>query len=224
MNQNTQTKKTRTRKEKAANQKPGKKWCRRLTRLVGIFCCLGLLAYAGLVGFVYYQETHVPVPSQYDAIIVLGAQVLPTGEPSVQLRWRLDKAVEMYQKQPCPVVACGAQGVNEPAPEGDVMRALLMADGVLESHAFAETQSEDTSENIRNAWAMLSAMGCERPLIVTSDYHLPRALALAEDVGLHPQGAGSLCKPGVGFWMKNHMREALSWVKYWGVKHLGLPR
>jgi len=43
------------------------------------------------------------------------------------------------------------------------------------------------------------------------------------DMGLEPQGAGSLCKPGINFWLKNHLREALAWVKYWIVKYLGLP-
>ena len=43
-------------------------------------------------------------------MVVLGAQVQPNGEPSVQLDWRLNKAVEMYNASPCPVIVCGAQG------------------------------------------------------------------------------------------------------------------
>ena len=60
-------------------------------------------------------------------------------------------------------------------------------------------------------------------MIVTSDYHLPRALQIAGDAGIAAQGAGSLCRPEWNFWLQNHMREALSWVKYWGIKYLGLP-
>ena len=48
-------------------------------------------------------------------------------------------------------------------------------------------------------------------------------MAIARDNGLDPLGAGSLCKPGLKFWLKNHMREALAWVKYWGIKYLKLP-
>lgn len=188
-----------------------------------LLICLGLVCFAGLVGFVSYQEAHVPPPKDYDGIIVLGAQVLPSGEPSVQLRWRLDKAMEMYRLSPCPIVVCGAQGGNEPAPEGRIMRELLIGDGIPPEHVTAETDSRDTRDNIQNAWAILSAQGSKRPLIVTSDYHLPRALALAADQGLEPQGAGSLCKEDLEFWMQNHFREALAWVKYWGVKYLGLP-
>ena len=192
-------------------------------RMILWMICLGILCYGGLLGFVYYAETHVPEPTDYDSIIVLGAQVLPSGRPSVQLRWRLDKAIEMYEKRPVPIVTCGAQGRREPAPEGQVMREILIADGLPEADIYSEIASENTSENIRNAWEILRGLGCERPLVVTSDYHLPRALAIAGDVGLVAQGAGSLCRNEVPFWLQNHMREALAWVKYWGIKHLGLP-
>ena len=120
------------------------------------------------------------------------------------------------------MVVTGGQGGQEPAPEGDVMRAVLIAEGLSEEHVISDPHSADTKENIRNAWAILQEKGCQKPLIVTSDYHLPRALAIARDAGLVAQGAGSPCRPEWNYWLKNHMREALAWVKYWGVKYLGL--
>ena len=182
----------------------------------------GAVCYAALIGLVYYWEVNVSEPTDYDSIIVLGAQVLPSGEPSVQLRWRLDKAKEYYEKKPCYMVVTGGQGGQEPAPEGDVMREILISEGLSEEHVISDPYSADTKGNIRNAWEILSQKGCEKPLIVTSDYHLPRALAIARDAGLQAQGAGSLCRPEWNYWLKNHMREALAWVKYWGIKYLGL--
>lgn len=195
-------------------------------KLLRVFCwlmALGLACYAGLIALVYYWEVNVPESLEYDGIIVLGAQVLPTGEPSVQLQWRLNKALECYQKNPCHVVVTGAQGANEPEPEGDVMRRVLLDAGVPEEHVISDPLSTDTKQNIRNGWTILRELGCEKPLIVTSDYHLPRAMAIARDNGLDPLGAGSPCKPGLNFWLKNHMREALAWVKYWSIKYLHLP-
>ncbi len=194
-----------------------------IKRMILILACLGIFLYAGLVGFVYVAETQVPAPSDYDSIIVLGAQVLPTGEPSVQLRWRLDKAKEMYALHPCPIVVCGGQGKDEPAPEGQIMRALLVAEGIPESAVYADAASENTDENLTFALDILREIQCEKPLLVTSDYHLPRALSMARDMGVHPQGVGSPAKNDVYHWCKNHMREALAWVKYWGIKYLGLP-
>lgn len=200
-----------------------RKRCRVVLKALGILALLGAVCYAALMGLVYYWEVNVPQATDYDSVIVLGAQVLPTGEPSVQLRWRLDKALECYQKNPCYMVVCGGQGANEPEPEGDVMRRALLADGVPPEHVISDPVSADTKQNIRNAWEILQSLGCEKPLIVTSDYHLPRAMAIARDYGLEPRGVGSPCRSGVSFWLKNHMREALAWVKYWGIKYLKLP-
>ena len=190
--------------------------------VIGILALVGVLTYAGLIGYVYYREVTVPAPTDYDSIIVLGAQVKPDGEPSVQLRWRLDKALEMYQASPCVIVVCGAQGSNEPRPEGDVMKERLMADGVPAASIDVDDTSMDTRQNMQNAKTLLDRRGLSRPLVVTSDYHLPRAMAIAEDAGFHPQGAGSLCRPEFAFWAKNHGREALAWVKYWLVKYVGM--
>ena len=196
------------------------KW---LLRILGALAALGVMCYAALVALVYYWEVNVPQSTEYDAIIVLGAQVLPSGQPSVQLEWRLNKALECYEQKPCYVVVSGAKGANEPEPEGDVMRRVLLESGVPEKHVISETLATDTQENIRFSWAILQEKGCQKPLIVTSDYHLPRAMAIARDNGLDPLGAGSPCKPGLKFWLKNHLREALAWVKYWGIKYLHLP-
>ena len=195
----------------------------KILRILCWLMALGILCYAGLVALVYYWEVNVPQSLEYDSMIVLGAQVLPTGEPSVQLQWRLDKALECYRKNPCFIVVTGGQGGNEPEPEGDVMRRVLIEAGVPEAHVISETKATDTQENIRYSWELLRDKGCQKPLIVTSDYHLPRAMAIARDNGLDPLGAGSPCRSEPKFWLKNHMREALSWVKYWGIKYLHLP-
>ena len=194
----------------------------RILRVIALLLALGALGYAALVGYVCYREENVPPPGRYDAIIVLGAQVKEDGEPSVQLRWRLDKALEMYRAQPCVIVVCGAQGSNEPRPEAEVMRELLIADGVPAEQVDTDAKSMDTRQNMENAKTILDSLKLSSPLIVTSDYHLPRAMEIAGDAGFTPQGAGSLCKPELEFWVKNHGREALAWVKYGLVKYVGL--
>ena len=52
----------------------------------------------------------------------------------------------------------------------------------------------------------------EGVIVVTSDYHLPRALAIARDAGLEVQGIGAPTLPE--WWIKNHFREVLAWGKY----------
>ncbi len=101
------------------------------------------------------------------------------------------------------------------------MREYLIGRGIPGWQVLADTNSYNTRQNIENAAALLRDYPVERVLIVTSDYHLPRALALAKDQGLSASGIGSTTLPE--YWIKNHFREALSWIKYWGQKYLRLP-
>ena len=95
---------------------------------------LGAVCAAGLIGFVYYKETHLPPVGEFDTIIVLGAQVKADGTPSVALERRLTAALEEYRKQPRLMIVCGAQGSDEPRAEGDVMRDWLIAHGVAAAY------------------------------------------------------------------------------------------
>ncbi len=190
----------------------------------GMACLLlGILFYLGVVAMVVYREKNVPPVGAYDAIIVLGAQVKPDGEPSLQLQWRIDAAAQAWQERNCVVVVCGAQGSNEPAPEAHVMRDELIAQGVDADMILMDDQSFNTRQNIDNAARLLEGHGVQHVLIVTSDYHLPRAMAIAEDAGLEVSGLGAPTKLGLSFWLKNHGREGLAWIKYWMQKYLHLP-
>ena len=184
---------------------------------------LGIIFYLGVVAMLCYKEKHIPPVGEYDAMIVLGAQVKPDGEPSIQLQWRIDAAAKAWKERQCLIVVCGAQGANEPAPEAHVMRDELIKQGVPADMILMDDQSFNTRQNIANAVHLLDGQDVHHVLVVTSDYHLPRAMAIAEDAGLDASGLGSPTKLGLRFWLKNHGREGLAWIKYWMQKYLHLP-
>ena len=185
---------------------------RLLVRLV-LLACLGLACAAGLMGFVWYKETHLPPIKDSDVIIVLGAQVKEDGTPSVALERRLTAALESYLEKPQLIIVCGAQGTNEPRAEGDVMRDWLLARGVRPEDVVAETASFNTRENLVYAKAIMEHRGLTQALVVTSDYHVARALTLCRQTGIEATGKGSPSKPE--YFIKNHFREGLSWIKLW---------
>ena len=180
---------------------------RRLLTVLAALVLFGVVCAAGLIGFVYYKETHLPPVGDFDAIIVLGAQVKADGTPSVALERRLTAALEEYQKQPMLMIVCGAQGSDEPRAEGDVMRDWLIEHGVAASDIEAETGSFNTRQNLGYAQSIMDDRGLTEALIVTSDYHVPRALALCKQVGIIACGKGSPSKPE--YFIKNHLREEL---------------
>ena len=197
---------------------------KKLLKTLLVLVLLGAVVYVGIVLMVCWKEKHVAAPgTDYDAILVLGAQVKPDGEPSLQLQWRLEKAAEIYGKKKVPVVVCGGQGGDEPLPEAVVMHDVLVGLGVEEEMILKDTTSVSTHSNIRNAMQLLSGRDVAKVMVITSDYHLPRALAIAEDNGLTAYGVGAPTKLGLRFWLKNHCREALAWCKYWAVKYVHLP-
>ena len=201
------------------------KGLRPLWKALLLLLAAGVLCFCGLVGFVVIRENSVirdasALGEDFDAIVVLGAQVLPSGEPNTQLQWRLDAALEAWQARQVPLVVCGAQGKDEPLPEAEAMANYLSARGVPREMIYQDAASFNTNQNLRNAAEILRGLpSVRRVVIVTSDYHVPRAMALAEDQGYHALGLGSPCKPE--YWLKNHGREALAWVKYWLQKLLG---
>ena len=195
----------------------------KLMKLALVCVMLGVLFYLGVVAMVCYREKNVPPIGEYDAIIVLGAQVKPDGEPSLQLQWRIDAAAKAWQERNALIVVCGAQGSNEPAPEAHVMRDALIKQGVPADMILMDDQSFNTRQNIANAVHLLDGQDVHHVLVVTSDYHLPRAMAIAEDAGLDASGLGSPTKLGLRFWLKNHGREGLAWIKYWMQKYRHLP-
>ena len=93
------------------------------------------------------------------------------------------------------------------------MRDWLTARGVPEGDVVAETESFNTRENLENAKAIMDSRGLSRALVVTSDYHVARALELCRQVGITATGKGSPSKPE--YFIKNHFREGLSWIKLW---------
>lgn len=183
----------------------------RLALLLVLAC---VLLFGLALGALCLAEVNPPAVSESsDAVIVLGCQVYADGQLSPQLELRLRAALDTYRDDPRLIVTTGGQGEGEPGPEGKIMREWLIEKGVPEGDVIAECASTNTRQNLLNAKALLPE-SVKRVTVITSDYHLPRALALARDLGLEADGIGSPCRPEIGFWVKNHTREVLAWGKY----------
>lgn len=181
---------------------------------IGVACAVvALVCGISLLSWVVWQRHHLPQVLPSDTLIVLGAQVKPDGSPSEILGIRLRVALETYQESPQMIITCGAQGADEPMAEGEMMRDWLIARGVEAAHVVAETSSFNTRQNLQNAADIMRDKGLSQATIVTSDYHVARALEICRQEGISATGI-----PCWTHWLyrpKNYCRESLSWIKVW---------
>ncbi len=188
---------------------------RRVRRAIAWLAVIGFAVWAVLVLAIIIQSNRLDAPRSAGAIVVLGAQVYPDGGPSPALKRRLDVAAQLYHEGYAQlVVTTGAQGDDEPMPEGDAMRAYLIEKDVPADAILPETHSYNTQQNLANAQAILAPQGVTDILIVTSDYHLWRAMTMARGLGMTASGAGSLNAETPLVAVRNVLQESLSWCKY----------
>lgn len=150
-----------------------------------------------------------------DCVIVLGARVRPDGSLSRTLRHRCEAAEEVWRRgDAARVIVCGGQGRDEPCSEASAMAAHLLGAGVPESAIFREDQSTNTQENLRFAREIMLRQGFSRAALVTSDYHLTRALWIARDQGVRACGVAAKGSDQPMHILKSRIQETMSWWLY----------
>ncbi len=124
-------------------------------------------------------------PRHADAALVLGAKVGDDGLPSVFLQERVDAGVDLWERGVVDVIvmsgATRPDGYDEPA----TMRDLAMAEGVPDSVIILDRAGADTFESCANA---AGPLGLESVVVVTQQFHVPRATWLCQQAGLDAQG------------------------------------
>lgn len=149
-----------------------------------------------------------------DCMILLGARVRPDGRCTTTLRKRCEAAAEAYQRGIAPVIiASGGQCSGEPSAEAPVMRAELISLGVPEDAIETEDRSKTTAENMRFSRVIMEERGFRTAAVVTTDYHIFRALMLARREGISARGvkAPHSRKPASVF--RAGYRECYSMIK-----------
>ena len=154
-----------------------------------------------------------------DCIVVLGAKVYPDGRLSRTLLWRCERAWEMWRTELSrELIVCGGRGGDEPCSEAAAMAEYLRKRGVPGAQLYREDSSVNTAENLRNAQRIMAAQGWKSAILVTSDYHLQRALWLARDLGMDVCGAEAKSNPRLRKRVKARLRESVSWILYFARK------
>lgn len=124
-----------------------------------------------------------------DAIIVLGAGVKDDGSPSDILEDRLKTAIEVYNSGVCSKFILSGDHGRESYNEVKAMKEYIMSNcEVEEMDIFMDHAGFSTYDSIYRAKEIFEV---DNAIIITNEYHLPRALYIANKMDIKAQGISS---------------------------------
>ncbi len=125
-----------------------------------------------------------------EAIVVLGGRIADIGRQGESLDMdaaydRLHHALALYRGGRAPLIVVSGGAAEGRLPEAEVMSRLLREYGVPETAILREPNSRTTRENGVNTRELLESRGLSRIILVTSAYHMDRALGVFRRLGVN---------------------------------------
>lgn len=132
-----------------------------------------------------------PAEPAGDVIIMLGGGAMPdspdvdgVGALCSSPANRLLTAVRLQRKLGVPILLSGGQVYEDTGAEAKIARRILIDLGVPEEQILVETRSVNTTQNARYSAEILRAQGLTQPILVTSAFHMKRAVLNFEKQGI----------------------------------------
>lgn len=97
---------------------------------------------------------------------------------------RLLTAAQLYHKYQLPIIVSGGKVLETTGTEAEISRMLLLGLGVPDGNIIVENQSLNTTQNAEYSKKLLDTYGFSRPILVTSAFHMPRAVIQFHKVGV----------------------------------------
>lgn len=160
---------------------------------------------------------------QADAIVVLGAGVMPTGVLTDESMRRFITGVELFKRGMAPVLVVSGTGrPDAPVPTEAAVRAKLAETmGIPPAAILLEANVNSTREESIRISRTLLARNAIRVLLVTESLHMRRSKLVFERAGLQVQPAVSadypavLISPGERLWLTTRIAEEVAGLIYY---------
>jgi vancomycin permeability regulator SanA len=123
-----------------------------------------------------------------DCILVLGCGVHDDGSPSDMLHDRLRRGVELYELGAAPKLLMSGDHGRKGYDEVDAMKSFAVEAGIPSEDVFMDHAGFSTYESLYRAKEIF---GAEKLIVVSQEYHLYRALYIAERMGLEAYGVSA---------------------------------
>ncbi len=143
--------------------------------------------------------------------IVLGAKVQANGQPSDVLRDRLVTAADLYHRGIVQKVLLSGDNGQVEYDEVNDMRVFMLGAGIPPEDIFLDHAGFDTYDSMVRA---REVFGITSAIVVTQQFHLPRALFLARSQGMTAYGVVADRQRYLGI-VQLRLREIPASVKAW---------
>jgi uncharacterized SAM-binding protein YcdF (DUF218 family)/glycosyltransferase involved in cell wall biosynthesis len=134
-----------------------------------------VLFYTSFIWHVAEPLRITETPRQADAVVVLAGGVGESGQAGGGYQERVKKAVDLYDAGYAPELVF-VSGYAFSFKEAEIMRDLAVSLGVPETAITLQTRAANTYDGIVNTRETLRQHGWDRVLLVSSPYHMRRAL------------------------------------------------
>lgn len=150
---------------------------------------LGLVAVSHFVQ-VRYADRILPRSEAPAApvVLVFGAGLAPGGVPSAVLAQRLDTAIALWKAGKAQAVLVSGDNSDRFHHETRAMRRYLVERGLPEQAVLGDDSGLSTYDSCVRAFTVFNV---RRVLLVTQRFHLPRALYIANSVGMDAWGVAA---------------------------------
>ena len=143
--------------------------------------------------------------SDVDCIIILGAGIWGD-KPSPMLEDRLLEGIKLYQNSVSDKIIMSGDHGRKEYDEVNIMKNYAIEKGIPSENIFMDHAGFSTYESIYRAKDIFEA---KKVVIVTQEYHLYRALYIANQLGLEAYGVGADPRQYVGATYRE-LREILA--------------
>lgn len=156
-----------------------------------------------------FSVTDVPTST---AGLILGAAVYKNGQLSDMLRDRALTAIELYKIGKIQKILVSGDNTTKDYDEVSAVRKFLLTKNIPSEDIFLDYAGIDTYDSVYRAKAIFEA---DSIIITTQNFHLPRALFLANALGLKAYGISSDLETYRGI-RYNYLREWPARIKAFG--------
>ncbi len=162
-------------------------------------------------GRLHISITEIPAEDPKRIAIVFGARVWDDGSPSNSLYDRVITGVELYKAGRVQKLLMSGDKTGANYDEPAAMRKLALQMGIPESDIYLDNDGKKTYDTCYRANAIF---GVKRAILVTQDYHQPRALYLCNNLGIESVGISANRRVYDSEWYY-HLREFFSRANAW---------